>query len=108
MHRVVKTLGVQQEIERGSVGVKIGLIVENQCDLYVHLSPRTKQWDTCAPQIILQEANGRLTDLFGEPLLYNQLELQNLNGIVATNGIAHNEVIERLQPLLSEFGRAPV
>ena len=49
----------------------MGLIVEQQCDLYVHLSPRTKQWDTCAPEIILTEAGGRLTDLFGRPLKYN-------------------------------------
>ena len=50
MDRVVKAFGVKQEIRRGSVGIKVGLIVERQCDLYVHLSPRTKQWDTCAPQ----------------------------------------------------------
>ena len=108
MDRVVKALRVKKEIQRGSVGIKVGLIIEQQADLYVHLSPRTKQWDTCAPQIILREAGGRFTDLFGGEISYNQPELQHPNGIVATNGVAHNRVIEELAPLLAEFGRVPV
>ena len=108
MDRVVRALGVRDEVQRGSVGVKIGLIIERQCDLYVHLSPRTKQWDTCAPEIILCEAGGCLTDLFGIPLGYNSPEVQNRNGIVASNGPAHANIISRLAPLLAEFGRERV
>jgi len=108
MDKVVQRFGVKQEVRRGSVGIKVGLIVEQQCDLYVHLSPRTKQWDTCAPEIILQEAGGQLTDLFGRPLRYNSPEVQNRNGIVASNGVAHQEVIDALGPLLAEFGRLPI
>ena len=65
MDQVVRAFGLKEEVRRGSVGIKIGLLVEQQCDLYVHLSPRTKQWDTCAPEIILREAGGSITDLFG-------------------------------------------
>lgn len=108
MDRVLRAFGIKEEVRRGSVGVKIGLIVEQQCDLYVHLSPRTKQWDTCAPEIILTEAGGRLTDLFGQPLRYNHPDVQNRNGIVATNDAAHQRIIELLAPLLQEFGRLPV
>ncbi|HBB88058.1 MAG TPA: 3'(2'),5'-bisphosphate nucleotidase CysQ [Blastocatellia bacterium] len=107
MDRVVQSFGVKQEVRRGSVGIKVGLIVEQQCDLYVHLSPRTKQWDTCAPEVILQEAGGKLTDLFGKPLRYNSPEVQNRNGIVASNGVAHRRIIAALAPLLAEFGRTP-
>jgi 3'(2'), 5'-bisphosphate nucleotidase len=108
MERVVNLFGFRSEVRRGSVGVKIGLITEQQADLYLHLSPSTKQWDTCAPEIILHEAGGRLTDLFGQPLRYNGVRVDNRNGIVATNGAAHDVVIERLRPLLREFGREPV
>ncbi|MEJ7615622.1 MAG: 3'(2'),5'-bisphosphate nucleotidase CysQ [Pyrinomonadaceae bacterium] len=108
MDRVVKEFGFREEIRRGSVGVKIGLIVERQCDIYIHLSPRTKQWDTCAPQIVLQEAGGVLTDVFGQPLEYNTPDTQNHNGLVASNGAAHSTVIAKLRPLLTEFGRVPV
>jgi 3'(2'), 5'-bisphosphate nucleotidase len=108
MDQVVKRLGVRDEVQRGSVGIKIGLIIEQQCDLYVHLSPRTKQWDTCAPEVILREAGGRLTDLFGQPLRYNSPEVKNQNGIVASNGAAHDRIISILAPMLKEFGRVPI
>jgi 3'(2'), 5'-bisphosphate nucleotidase len=89
------------------VGLKVGLIAEKVCDIYIHPSPRTKLWDTCAPQIILEEAGGRFTDLFGYEILYNRADLQNRNGILATNGAVHESAIERLKPLLNEFGRVP-
>lgn len=108
MELVVSSFGFKDEVRRGSVGVKIGLITEQLADLYLHLSPSTKQWDTCAPEIILIEAGGRLTDLFGQPLRYNGIRVDNRNGIVATNGAAHEMVIENLAPLLKEFGREPV
>jgi 3'(2'), 5'-bisphosphate nucleotidase len=108
MERVVSAFGFKDETRRGSVGVKIGLIAEQQADLYLHLSPSTKQWDTCGPEAILAEAGGRLTDLFGQPLRYNGVRIDNRNGIVATNGAAHEMVIANLKPLLREFGREPV
>src|SRR6266550_2616320 len=108
MERVVSAFGFKDETRRGSVGVKIGLIAERHADLYLHLSPSTKQWDTCGPEAILAEAGGRLTDLFGQPIRYNGLRIDNRNGIVATNNAAHDMVIENLAPLLKEFGREPV
>ena len=108
MEQVVSAFGFKRETRRGSVGVKIGLIAEQKADLYLHLSPSTKQWDTCAPEIILAEAGGRVTDLFGQPLRYNAVRIDNRNGIVATNGVAHKMVIDNLTPLLEEFGRVPV
>ena len=108
MDKVVKAFRVKEEIRRGSVGIKVGLIIERQCDLYVHLSPRTKQWDTCAPEIILTEAGGLLTDLFGRPLKYNSPEVQNRNGIIASNGAAHDRIVDTLAPLLADFGRLPI
>src|ERR1041385_3579377 len=108
MNKVVERFNFREEVQRGSVGIKIGLLVEQQCDVYIHLSPRTKQWDTCAPQLILTEAGGRLTDLFGQPLSYNVPDVNNRNGLVATNGVSHDLIIRTLAPLLAEFGRKPV
>lgn len=105
MNAILDDFGVKGELQRGSVGLKIGLIAEQTCDLYIHLSPRTKLWDTCGPQVILEEAGGRLTDLFGDEFKYNIADVQNYGGIVATNGTSHKKTIERLEPLLSEFGR---
>ena len=105
MNMVVTQFGFKEEVQRGSVGIKIGLLIEQQCDVYIHLSSRTKQWDTCAPEVILTEAGGRLTDLFGYPLNYNVPDVQNRNGLVASNGASHDQLIAKLAPLLEAFGR---
>ena len=105
MDTVVHALGVRAEVKRHSVGIKVGLLVERQADLYIHLSGKTKQWDTCAPEAVLREAGGRMTDLWGEPLVYNTADVYNHNGLVASNGAAHDLVIARVRPLLESFGR---
>lgn len=106
--RIVSDFGFRREVQRGSVGLKVGLVAEAVCDLYIHLSPRTKFWDTCGPQVILEEAGGRLTDLFGESIRYEIADVQNHGGIVAANGAAHADIIKKLRPLLNEFGRYKV
>lgn len=103
--RIIEDFGLRKEIQRGSVGLKVGLVAEGVCDLYIHLSPRTKFWDTCGPQIILEEAGGRLTDLFGDRIRYGIADVQNHGGIVAASGAAHEKIVRRLGPLLEEFGR---
>jgi 3'(2'), 5'-bisphosphate nucleotidase len=108
MDTVVQAFGFQEEVRRGSVGIKIGLLIEQQCDVYIHLSPRTKQWDTCAPEIILSEAGGSLTDLFGHSLKYNTVDVQNRNGVVASNAVSHQRIVKSLAPLLNQFGRSRV
>ena len=105
MDAVVRALGVRAEVRSHSVGIKVGLLVERQADLYIHMSPKTKQWDTCAPEAVLAEAGGRMTDLWGGPLLYNTPDVLNRNGLVASNGAAHERVLERMRPLLDEWGR---
>lgn len=103
--RILEDFGFRGGVQRGSVGLKIGLIAEQVCDLYIHLSPRTKLWDTCAPQIILEEAGGKLTDLFGEKFTYDVADLQNYGGIVASNRASHELALAKLKPLLVEFSR---
>ncbi len=108
MRRIIENFGIRREIQRGSVGLKVGLIAEQICDLYIHLSPRTKFWDTCAPQVILEEAGGQMTDVFGSPLRYDLRDVQNHNGVLASNGAAHEQAALNLKPLLNEFGRLRV
>jgi 3'(2'), 5'-bisphosphate nucleotidase len=108
MTRVLEEFQFRRLTHRGSVGLKVGLLAEGVCDIYIHPSPRTKIWDTCGPQVILEEAGGRLTDLFGMPLDYASADLQNHNGILATNGTAHADAVKRMRPILDEFGRHPV
>ncbi len=105
MGRVLDGLDFRKSVSRGSVGLKVGLISENECDVYIHLSPRTKMWDTCGPQVILEEAGGKLTDLYGKKYKYDRIDVQNFGGIAASNGYSHENIIAELRPILAEIGR---
>jgi 3'(2'), 5'-bisphosphate nucleotidase len=96
---VCRRLGIEHEVRSGSVGLKIAMICEQVCDLYIHPSPHTKQWDTCAPEAIISEAGGRMTDLEGRPFTYNRADLYNRLGILASNGSSHDRILEVLRPI---------
>jgi 3'(2'), 5'-bisphosphate nucleotidase len=97
--KVKGALGTNDELNIGSVGVKMGLIAAGERDLYVNPWPKCKAWDTCAPEAILDRAGGRLTDLHGEPIRYDQLDLGRPSGMIASNGRVHADVLARLAPL---------
>jgi 3'(2'), 5'-bisphosphate nucleotidase len=96
--RVKSALGIADEQNVGSVGVKLSLIAMGVRDLYVNPWPKTKAWDTCAPQAILERAGGRLTDLFGASIVYAG-DLHHPRGLIASNGAIHDEVVARIAPL---------
>jgi 3'(2'), 5'-bisphosphate nucleotidase len=98
---VKSALGIQDEVNIGSVGLKLGLIALAERDLYVNPWPRCKAWDTCAPEAILLAAGGVLTDTRGEPLRYDEAELARPHGLVASNGKIHDLVLARVRPLVS-------
>ena len=92
---------ITDEMNVGSVGLKIGLVSEAIRDLYVYTGGRTKIWDTCGPEAILLGAGGKMTDVDGTPLVYDQPDLYNRRGIVASNGPLHGLVIATLAPLVT-------
>ncbi|RMH06729.1 MAG: 3'(2'),5'-bisphosphate nucleotidase CysQ [Nitrospirae bacterium] len=107
LDQIREHLGVAQEIPCGSVGLKVGLIVQQIADLYVEPGPYTSAWDSCGPEAILKGAGGQLTNLLGEPLRYQPGNLKNTQGLVATNGKCHGQVIEALSPLVHQLGLRP-
>lgn len=96
-------LGIEKEVCSGSVGLKVGLLAEARSDLYLHPNTKTKEWDTCAPDMILHEAGGKMTDLWGEPLRYNKSYVYNEKGFIASNGRKHFEIIEQVKPFLNQL-----
>lgn len=97
---VKKALMIEDEMNVGSVGLKIGLVSEAARDLYVYTGSRTKIWDTCGPEAILLGAGGRMTDMDGRLLVYDRADLYNRRGIVASNGPLHDFVISTIAPFL--------
>jgi len=97
---VRKALSIDDEINIGSVGLKIGLVAEAARDLYVYSGGRTKVWDTCGPEAILIGAGGQMTDMDGQLLAYTEPDLYNRRGIVASNGPLHARAIAVTRTLL--------
>jgi len=91
--RIAAQVGITEQIRLGSVGLKVGLMCEGRAHLYIHAGNQTHLWDTCAPEAILLEAGGNLTDLAGKPLAYSGPQLRNPNGVIASNGVVHARVV---------------
>lgn len=87
-------LGIGTDMICGSVGLKVGLLAERRCDLYVHPSGHTKAWDTCAAEALLVEAGGMITDCYGAPLKYSSKSVLNHRGVIASNGRAHEQIVD--------------
>lgn len=66
-------------------GYYLAAIADRRMDAYVVSSKlfSVHEWDACAPQIILEEAGGMLTDLRGNKLSYNKLKPEFPFGIIA-------------------------
>lgn len=102
--RIRAQLNITRERVSGSVGLKVGLITRQLADLYIHPSPGCKEWDLCAPQALLEAAGGRITDCWGNPIRYNRRDVRAHNGLIATNGVLHDRVVEVVSAICEEFG----
>ncbi|MEZ4402788.1 MAG: inositol monophosphatase family protein [Kofleriaceae bacterium] len=96
---VKRRLGIEDELNIGSVGLKLALIALGERDLYVNPFPKCKAWDTCAPEAILVAAGGQLTDTVGDPVRYDEPDLARPRGLVASNGHVHAASLARLADL---------
>ena len=96
------TLGITDVKICGSVGLKCGLIAEGERDLYVHPVPYLKEWDTCAPEIILREAGGTVTDCTGLPLRYNKAAPIQPRGILAAAPGVQDTVVRSLREVYQQ------
>lgn len=76
----------------GSVGVKCSRIARGEHDVYVHPVPYLKEWDTCAPEVIITEAGGWVSDCRGDPLRYNKSDPVQPHGLLVLSPCCGEEV----------------
>jgi 3'(2'), 5'-bisphosphate nucleotidase len=94
---LVERFRAEMEIDEvqpcGSVGLKCARIAEGWSDVYVHPVPYLKEWDTCAPEVILRAAGGWVSDCSGRALRYNKPDPTQPAGILAAvSGISSRAV----------------
>ena len=68
----------------GSVAYKLGLTAAGRSDIFASLRPKN-EWDICAGNCIINEAEGKLIDLNGNQRKYNQLNTLITPGLIAGN-----------------------
>jgi 3'(2'),5'-bisphosphate nucleotidase len=83
-----------------SVGIKVGLVVRQAADIYIN-HHGVHYWDTCAPQIILEEAGGVMTYADGDPVTY-PLDGHYLhkNWTLVSNGTRHADALRIAHPIM--------
>lgn len=79
------------------------LLIEGKAHAYVFASSGSKRWDTCAPEAILRELGGELTDIHGNKYEYNtETPPVNTRGVLATAlASEHASYVELVQPVVS-------
>jgi 3'(2'), 5'-bisphosphate nucleotidase len=103
----VRDTGNREIIAMGS-SLKFCLVAEGAASVYPRMGP-TMEWDTAAAHCILVEAGGQVTDLHGNPMLYNKPSFLNpgflASGIVEKFPLQAGSSVEAI-PSLEPYHRS--
>lgn len=98
--QVMDALGDKAQSVRFDSQVKYAVLAQGIAEVYLRLPNeikpdyREKIWDHAAGMIIVLEAGGRVTDMFGKDLDFTQgKKLLNNRGVMVSNGLVHNEIL---------------
>ena len=100
--RIAETLGLKKPSIRIDSQCKYGLVARGDVSIYLRVPNNSgyeeKIWDHAAGWLIVNEAGGEVTDIYGRPLDFSIGQtLSHNTGIVATNGKLHSKVISGIQ-----------
>ncbi len=94
----IKKIGIEDFTSIGS-SLKVGKISSGQAEAYITTTNKMKEWDTAASYCIVSEAGGKMTDMLGNELTYNNKNVYHQNGILVTNGLIHDKIVEEFKKL---------
>lgn len=78
----------------GSAQFVLAKIAAGSLDVAAATQPQANPWDTIAGVYMVERAGGTVTDVHGDPWAPSS------DGLVATNGTAHDRVLDAVQSLL--------
>jgi 3'(2'), 5'-bisphosphate nucleotidase len=97
LEQALASLGARELVALGSAGLKASVVAHGEADAYVAPHYAGKRWDACAADALITAAGGKLTDSRGDPFDYRSEKLDNDRGVVASNGLFHDSIIEKLE-----------
>lgn len=81
----------------GSIQLKLALVAAGEAGATLSRGPK-HEWDVCAGALIVSEAGGRVSDVFGAPLRYNQ-PLPKVPGVLAGAPEAYERALRQVARL---------
>ena len=75
---------IKHHVTKGAT-IKGCVIAKGDAEISYRFSSNTKEWDTCAMQVIVEEAGGHLLKFDGAPIRYNREDVYNRDGYVICN-----------------------
>jgi len=102
---IIAQMGLPRGYLINSVGIKVGLLVRQEGDIYFN-HHSVSYWDTVAPLLIAREAGAEATMLDGRPFTYDRdsESLKHRGPSVVTNGTRHEEIRRDLERLVERYG----
>jgi 3'(2'), 5'-bisphosphate nucleotidase len=84
-------------VETYSAGIKLAQVARGDVDIYLNTYEACQDWDICAGQILVEEAGGKVSHLGGETPRYFLPEAQRPRGLLASNGLLHDQALAALR-----------
>lgn len=103
--RALSELGAGTVFPQGSAGLKGARVAEASADAYIAPFYAGQRWDICACDALVHAAGGRVTDAYGAPIDYRAPALAQESGLVVSNGLVHDALLERLAAFRARIGR---
>ncbi len=94
----IQKIGIEDFSSIGS-SLKVGKISSGEAEAYITTTNKMKEWDTAASHCIISEAGGKMTDMLGNELTYNNKNVHHENGILVTNGLIHDKILQEFKKL---------
>ena len=94
----IKRLGMEDFTSIGS-SLKVGKISSGEAEAYITTTNKMKEWDSAASYCIVNEAGGKMTDMSGNDITYNNKVVNHQNGILVTNRLIHEKIVSEFKKL---------
>lgn len=99
---IADSLGITRESVRLDSQCKYAVVARGEAEIYMRLPTRADYqeciWDHAAGCMVVEEAGGCVTDIYGQPLDFSQgRTLVQNKGVIATNGLLHEAVIAAIK-----------
>lgn len=102
--KISEILGIKKPPIRIDSQAKYAAVARGDAPLYIRIPKKEgyieNVWDHAAGSIIVEEAGGKVTDIFGRSLDFSKgRKLTGNKGIVASNGLFHSAIIQAVTKL---------